>query len=465
MAVQADIAAMRARRAVRREQVRRRVVELIFLVYWLLIFEGALRKWAFPQLELVLFFVRVPVVLAIYAFALGHRLWPRPSPPLAVGYLFAAIALLWIPIQMMSVEYESLPMLLLAGYGWHNYFFYIPLAFLMAEQLRVDDLRRLVRQTFWIALPTALLVVLQFYSPPSAIVNQGAALDEEHQFQSFAVALGYIRPSGFFTSSGGQAQFVITLTAMLLANWTLPRGQRWVGQWLLLAATAAAAVMIALSGSRGLFVFVGLLMLTAVAVGFVTGRGRVVARTVFWPAALVVAFVVVWPLAFPTSFEVFMTRWESAQGGESQRFTYGIFGRALYGLYEFTDYLSEVPLTGYLLGMGGNAASRLAWLPDAAVLVEGGLGRHIIELGPVLGVAFIIFRVWIAGWLGTRVLRATHRLGDPLPLLLFGYVGVSILTAQITGAGVLQGYTWLFFGFCLAATRLGTGLDGRMLKK
>jgi hypothetical protein len=245
---------------------------------------------------------------------------------------------------MMSVEYESLPMLLLAGYGWHNYFFYIPLAFLMAEQLRRDDLRRLVRQTFWIALPTALLVVLQFYSPPSAIVNQGGALDEEHQFQSFGVALGYIRPSGFFTSSGGQIQFVTTLTAMLLANWTLPRGQRWVGQQLLWAATAAAAVMIALSGSRGLFVFVGLLMLTAVAAGFVTGRGRVVARAVFWPAALVVAFVVVWPLAFPTGFEVFMTRWEGAQAAESQRFTYGIFGRALYGLYEFTDYLSEVPL-------------------------------------------------------------------------------------------------------------------------
>jgi hypothetical protein len=223
--------------------------------------------------------------------------------------------------------------------------------------------------------------------------------------------------------------------------------------------------MIALSGSRGLFVFVGLLMLTAVAAGFVTGRGRVVARTVFWPAALIVAFVVVWPLAFPTSFEVFMTRWEGAQIGESQRFTYGFFGRALYDLYEFTDYLSEVPLTGYLLGMGGNAATRLAWLPDAAIGIESGLGRHIIELGPVLGVAFIIFRVWIAGWLGTRVLRATHRSGDPLPLLLFGYVGISMLTAQITGAGVLQGYAWLFFGFCLAATRLGTGLGSRMLKK
>jgi hypothetical protein len=42
----------------------------------------------------------------------------------------AALRWIWLPkvrlSPMMSVEYESLPMLLLAGYGWHNYFFYIP---------------------------------------------------------------------------------------------------------------------------------------------------------------------------------------------------------------------------------------------------------------------------------------------------------------------------------------------------
>lgn len=33
----------------RAEKARRRMVQLIFLIYWLRIFEGALRKWVFPQ--------------------------------------------------------------------------------------------------------------------------------------------------------------------------------------------------------------------------------------------------------------------------------------------------------------------------------------------------------------------------------------------------------------------------------
>ena len=36
----------------------KRVVRLLFLFYWLLVVEGALRKWGLPQLEQVLFFIR-----------------------------------------------------------------------------------------------------------------------------------------------------------------------------------------------------------------------------------------------------------------------------------------------------------------------------------------------------------------------------------------------------------------------
>ncbi len=42
-------------------------------VYLLLIFEGAIRKWMFPSLAQVLFFVRDPFVLTAYVLALPAR--------------------------------------------------------------------------------------------------------------------------------------------------------------------------------------------------------------------------------------------------------------------------------------------------------------------------------------------------------------------------------------------------------
>ena len=43
----------------RRESRRRRLVRLVFVIYWLLIFDGALRKWGLPQFQAPLFFVQI----------------------------------------------------------------------------------------------------------------------------------------------------------------------------------------------------------------------------------------------------------------------------------------------------------------------------------------------------------------------------------------------------------------------
>jgi hypothetical protein len=54
-----------------RSSSRRRLRQLIWLYFWLLIFEGALRKWVFPGLSNILLLVRDPIALS--AVFLG---WP-----------------------------------------------------------------------------------------------------------------------------------------------------------------------------------------------------------------------------------------------------------------------------------------------------------------------------------------------------------------------------------------------------
>ncbi len=52
-----------SRIARKREAARVWMVRIIFVLYWLLIFTGALRKWGLPQLQKPLFFIAVPFTL------------------------------------------------------------------------------------------------------------------------------------------------------------------------------------------------------------------------------------------------------------------------------------------------------------------------------------------------------------------------------------------------------------------
>ena len=56
---------------------------LIWLYFWLLMFEGALRKWV-PPLSAPLLVVRDPLVLLIYFHAVRCRRFPVDGPVVAV---------------------------------------------------------------------------------------------------------------------------------------------------------------------------------------------------------------------------------------------------------------------------------------------------------------------------------------------------------------------------------------------
>ena len=59
------------------EKAKYRIRQLIWLYFWLLLVEGALRKWAMPRYSNPLLLVRDPVMLGIYFYALRAHVFPR----------------------------------------------------------------------------------------------------------------------------------------------------------------------------------------------------------------------------------------------------------------------------------------------------------------------------------------------------------------------------------------------------
>jgi hypothetical protein len=242
------------------------------------------------------------------------------------------------------------------------------------------------------------------------------------------------------------------------------QGSVAVSKSLLGAGIVAMLTMMAVSGSRGLFLSVAVILAATAFAGVLARRERILIRAGVWPLVLVIGAAFLWPILLPEGFDVFMARWEDAWESETQEssFEYGIFSRAFRGFYAFLYHLPDTPIQGYLIGIGGNAAKQMSWVQmppayyawdDYGVWTEDSWSGHIVDLGLMLGIVTILGRIALTAWLGLSAARATRRSGDVLPFVLFGFLFLLLLYGQIQGQGTLNGYAWMFFGFCLAAVK------------
>jgi uncharacterized membrane protein YecN with MAPEG domain len=119
-------------------------------------------------------------------------------------------------------------------------------------------------------------------------------------------------------------------------------------------------------------------------------------------------------------------------------------------LYARTAW-TDAPLLGVGIGLGTNVGSALAGR-SGFQLGEDEWSRVIFEAGPVLGVAYLAWRFWLAVTLLRHAARAAS-FGYVLPLALFGACASNLAVGQ-WGQPSTQGFAVWVAGLCLAACRL-----------
>ncbi|HVT28844.1 MAG TPA: hypothetical protein VHE81_12590, partial [Lacipirellulaceae bacterium] len=147
---------------------------------------------------------------------------------------------------------------------------------------------------------------------------------------------------------------------------------------------------------------------------------------------------------------VFVTRWQEAEEAGGGNFYVNVVLRILD---EFTlpfRAALEAPLLGKGIGLGTIAGARLATGKYTFLLAESELARIVLELGPILGFAFIAWRVWLSGSLVWRGWRRFLRSGDSLAWLLAAATFLSILWGQ-WGPSTNLGFAVFGAGLTLAA--------------
>lgn len=423
------------------ETVRRWIVILIFIVYWLLIFEGVLRKWALPGMHKILFFIRDPFVLATYVLAIKYRLWPRWSAIFTSGIVLGVIFMVLALFQALTSELSTVIVL----YGWRNYFLYLPFAFIIGEQFRGQDLARLIRHTLLVSIPVSILCYQQFRSPAESSLNEafgGSA--------PMLVAHGIVRTSGTFTVSAAQTLYIGSLLAMLYTVWLLPRSQRPLNRIELWLASCSTLATFAVSGARSAFVYGAIVTIFAFISAFVIRKQQFRLRTLIAVPLIVVLGAVCYVKFFPDAFNAMVSRQRDAQIIEGST-----LGRAASSLTTLFRVLPRLSVFGAGIGSGTNAATVLRTGQMGVLLAEDETQRIILETG-IFGLFYVGYRYWFTGLMGRDAFRASKRSHNPLPFILFGYESVNLLIGQMTLQGTINGYGWLFAGFCLAANRLRT---------
>src|SRR3954469_20752026 len=142
---------------------------LIWLYFWLLLVEGALRKWLLPDLSTPLLVIRDPVALAIYALSLRARVFPKNAWVVSL----MVMALLTTGATFFQLWDYVPPKLITAVvvYGIHSNFFHLPLIFVMARILTFEDVKKFGWWTLVLLVPMTVLMIAQFSASPDAFVN------------------------------------------------------------------------------------------------------------------------------------------------------------------------------------------------------------------------------------------------------------------------------------------------------
>lgn len=407
----------------------------IWAYYFLLIFEGALRKWFLPGLSAPLLIIRDPIgiTLLFMAISKGVFQWNR--------YVISMIAVTLVAMTTTMLMAHGNAMVTL--FGARLFIIHFPLLFVIGKVFERDDVVKMGKITLLICIPMTVLVGMQFYSPQSAWVNRGVGGDEEGA--GFTGALDYMRPPGTFSFTNGNTLFYGFTAAYVVYFWI---STQKINRYLLLAATGAVLLTIPLSISRSLLAEV--LICIAFAFAVVARKPKYAGRIIGASIIMVLVLVVLSQVSiFQTASEALLTRFSDAESSEGTSPLEAFIDRFTAGISYAYRNSASIPFFGKGLGMGTNVGALILSGTITFMISEGEWGRIIGETGFFIGLTIILIRVAFVIEIGVRGYK-TIGAGNIMPWMLLSFGALSIMNGQ-WGQPTSLGFSTLIGGLILAS--------------
>lgn len=416
--------------------------KVIWVYLFLLIFEGALRKWFLPSLATPLLIVRDPI--AIWLTIVG---WKKGW--LKNGYV--EIMMIASTVSFFLTLLVGHHNLLVALFGWRIYFFHFPMIFVMGRILSRTDILKIGRFILWISIPMTVLIVVQFYSPQTAWVNLGVGGEGT---AGFGGALGYMRPPGTFSFIAGYVAFQAVACCYLLyylvMNDTLPAKYRF-SNITLMVLVACYLLSIPMSIARTHF-FQTCVILFFFGVAIIRKENLKKKFFKFIFLVFIACIVLAITGIADTGLDAFTVRFEGAN--ESEGGLEGVLGNRYLGGFIRGLMGFDIPWFGYGIGLGTNAGSHMMGGTIYSFGFNGEVEweRIVGECGIIIGWAIIGVRLLFS----LKLCRVTYmkmlRCYDLLPWMLSAGMMLTVPQGQWATPTNL-GFSILLGGLTLAAIK------------
>ena len=421
-------------RSVRSGVVKNNVRFGLGIFLFLLVYDGAIRKWLVNSAEQLVFITKDVLLVALIMVALsrGTRTMCAKIPSFVQLPLWLYV--IWVVGEAVN---PNLPNLLVGIWGGKSHLLYAGLILLVpCAFVNLDDLFKTVSRIYpWIVVPVCGLAFLQLMFPADSIINQQVrgGIDSIAHFGE----TNLVRVAGTFSYISGMAAFVqvIVLLGVALFLW----GAR--SRFFLLG-LGFALVTLPATGSRGVVVISavgGVMMILAGLLGRIT-TARIAIRAIGVLAVLMVVSLVVQD----TAWQALAERAAGSRGDE---------GRAITAFTNAFDHMDQAGLIGFGAGAANLAAvalvsyvSPFSWLPAGTVFEEES-GRMVLELG-VFGWALnLLMRVAMLWWALSLLVRGASRSIRAAAVLVLPIMALAVHQGNGVFAPPVGA---VYFWFCVA---------------
>jgi len=417
----------------------------LFGVFVLLVFEGALRKWALPGAQAQIYLLKDAILLAVY---LGFMLDNRRTLPAPAGTGLIKIVLV-VGFVWGCIEVLNSPSILVGVMGLKAYFLYAPIAFILPYAIKSrEHLFVLIKRYLIMAIPVAVLGFIQIMAGPASSLNVYVDYSEDTPTMlSYFGRENFVRTSGTFSYISGYTAF-LSFVAFLAIGYNMAHGWRLKNNIIPIVALSLVVGAMFTTGSRGP---IWVLLATGPVILWLAATSKVLSLQTAMRLCLLVPVITILALNLsPQAFQAFMERAEQAPDYTLER-TFSWF-------YQTTGALSAEPLLGMGIGATHPAALSIMgaefpwWLPDE-LLTEDEMARVTVELGPIGLLLIGSLRFLIAAF----ALRSAMRFKDPayraLGIVLAVHLALGILAPIMLNA-TLGLYYWGALGLVLAMRQL-----------
>jgi hypothetical protein len=412
---------------------------LFWLYFFLLIFEGALRKWVVPQLSAPLLIVRDPIAIMIIWEAFRTRKWPSRW-----STVISLMTVLLVGLFIVQIIAGDNP-IIVGMYGLRSYLLPLPMIFIMAENLDEEDLHKLGACTLWLLLPMTALELAQYLAPAGSFLNNGAY----EGGAQIAYTGAHVRPSGTFSFSIGVVDFGTLAGAIIFYGMFR---KDFVKKWLLWASTFALILSVPAAGARTLVVQLGA-VIGSVAIAGVMGVSQFGKLVRVIVPVVIVAFLASQLPVFSDAMQSMTKRFSDANEAEGGGSAEAAFISRMFepAVNAFEQAASSNNWMG--IGMGRGAAAMEALLHGQKFSAgEYEFSRELVEMGPFVGTAFFLFKVFLAIAL-LRAALAKVRDQEPLAMLMLP-LAIIMLFYGVPEQPTEQGFMVISMAFCIAAAKI-----------